>query len=74
MVMSNAEHQRKYKQRSDADCEKRQKYLQRSIGHYVRDRETGRNKSICDITDSEIRLVRKKWRNQKTKDKERAKI
>ena len=74
MAMSNAERQRKYRQRRDADHNKRQQYLKESRERYVRDRQTGRNKSIGEMTDREKRMVRKKWRNQKRKDRERKKM
>ena len=74
MAMSNAERQRKYRQRRDADHNKRQQHLKESRERYVRDRQTGRNKSIGEMTDREKRMVRKKWRNQKRKDRERKKM
>ena len=71
--MSNAERQRKYRERCDADANRRRKYLRKSKAKYRKDKALGKRKSVEDMNEREIRYQRKTWRNQKRKEKERLK-
>ena len=73
MAMSNAERQRKFRQNRDRNPEKREQYLKQSKDRYKKDRASGKNKPIKEMTEREKRHVRKNWRLQKKKDRERAK-
>jgi len=71
--MSNAERQRKFRLRRDADEAKRREYLQKSKLKYKKYLIEGRRKRIKDMTEREKRSMRKIWRNQKRVTKERLK-
>lgn len=67
MPMSNAERQRKYRERRDQDIEKRQAYLNKEKTRYVEDKVSGRKKGVKDMTEREKRTKRKQWKEQKRK-------
>ena len=67
MPMSNAERQRRFHERHDANVERRLQYLQESKEKYERDKAEGKRKSIKDMTEREKRHVRRVWRLQKKK-------
>ena len=71
--MSNAERQRKFRERRDADESRRREYLLKSKEKYRKDKTSGKRKLVKDMTEREKRHQRKLWRNQKRKDKERQK-
>ncbi|KAH3739924.1 hypothetical protein DPMN_046614 [Dreissena polymorpha] len=73
MGMSNAERQRLFRQRRDADAERRQAYLQKRRERYRSDLEQDKVKPIAQMSDREIRATRKKWRCQKRKEREQVK-
>ena len=62
---ANAERQRKYRLRRDADENRRQKYLEKSREKYRKKKEEGKIKSVKDMSDKERREIRKIWRNNK---------
>ena len=67
--MSNAERQRKFRQNRDKDANKRQIYLNKEKERFQRDKKSGKKKNIANMTDREKRSTRKRWRNQKRKDR-----
>ena len=69
MGMSNAERQRKFRQNRDKDANKRQIYLNKEKERFQRDKKSGKKKNIANMTDRENRSTRKRWRNQKRKDR-----
>lgn len=73
MGMSNAERQRRFRERRDADPETRQKYVQKGRERYRNDCKRGKVKQIAQMTDREKRVIRKQWRKQKQKDRLRQK-
>ena len=60
MGMSNAERQRLFRQRRDADAERRQAYLQKGRAVYRSDLEQGKAKPIAHMSDREKRAARNK--------------
>ncbi|MCG8046239.1 MAG: hypothetical protein N0E48_11390, partial [Candidatus Thiodiazotropha endolucinida] len=71
--MSNAERQRRFRERRDADENRRREYLLKSKEKYRNDKTSGKRKLVKDMTGREKRHQRKLWRNQKRKEKERQK-
>jgi hypothetical protein len=69
MGMSNAERQRKFRQNRDKDANKRQIYLNKEKERFQRGKNSGKKKNIANMTDREKRSTRKRWRNQKRKDR-----
>lgn len=68
--MSNAEQQRKFRANRDKDPDRRQAYLEKEKKRYENDKQTGKKKSVKEMTEREKRFARKKWRTQKQKTKE----
>ncbi|KAK6178395.1 hypothetical protein SNE40_013190 [Patella caerulea] len=65
MPLSAAEKQRRYRQRRDADPERRARYLQNEKDKYIKDKETGKKKQVKDMSKREHRLKKKEWRQYK---------
>lgn len=65
MALSAAEKQRRYRQRRDADSQRRTSYLQKEKEKYIKDKEQGKRKNVKDMTDREKRKARKEWRTYK---------
>ncbi|KAL5010757.1 hypothetical protein ScPMuIL_013062 [Solemya velum] len=67
MALSAAEKQRRYRERRDADPEKRARYLLKSKQKYKTDRDVGKNKRkpSSNMTAREHRHLKKMWRKQK---------
>ena len=74
MGLSNAERQRRFRQRRNADPQKRERYLKSGKERYKDDCKRGKIKPVSQMTDREKRAARKKWRNQKRKDRVRMKL
>lgn len=70
--LSTAEKQRRYRERRDADPEKRAKYLNKEKERWRRDREEGRKRKVSDLSEREKRAQRKTWREKKRKQRESA--
>ncbi|XP_056110188.1 zinc finger CCCH domain-containing protein 13-like [Rhinichthys klamathensis goyatoka] len=68
-----AEMQRRYREKRDADPERREMYLQKEREKWQRDRETGKKKRVADLSEHEKRAQRKKWRERKRETKARKK-
>lgn len=62
MGMSNADRQRKYRQKRDASPNRRKEYLLKEKQKYKRDIETKKKKCVKDMTEREKRSARKRWR------------
>ncbi|KAK6183523.1 hypothetical protein SNE40_010993 [Patella caerulea] len=73
MPLSAAEKQRWYRQRRDADPERRARYLQNEKDKYIKDKETGKKKQVKDMSKREHRLKKKEWRQYKKDFKARQK-
>jgi len=65
MALSAGEKQRRYRQRRDADPQKRAAYLQKEKIKYAKDKEQGKIKVVANMTEREKRKVRKEWRTYK---------
>jgi len=59
MGMSNAERQKKFRERRDAYNNKRREYLLKSKEKYNKDKLQGKRKSVKDMTERERRHQRK---------------
>lgn len=62
MGMSNADRQKKYRQKRDASPNRRQEYLLKEKQKYKRDIERKNKKCVKDMTEREKRSARKRWR------------
>lgn len=60
--MSNADRQKKYRQKRDASPNRRQEYLLKEKQKYKRDIERKKKKCVKDMTEREKRSARKRWR------------
>ena len=69
--LSAAERQRRCRARRVADTERKQKYLESERQRWRRDVEQGKKK-ISDLSERGKRQLRKKWRKQNKKRKEKA--
>ncbi len=70
--LSAADRQRRCRARRDADTERKQKYLESERQRWRRDVEQGKKKKISDLSERGKRQLRKKWRKQNKKRKEKA--
>ena len=61
MPLSNAERQREYRLRRDADPGRRAVYLQRKKSKYKDDISKGKRKRVAHMSDREKRAQRKEW-------------
>jgi hypothetical protein len=71
MALSAAEKQRRYRERRDADLERRQKYLDLEKAKYRQDLAIGKRKNIAQMSKRQKRTMRRRWRQQKQDLKER---
>lgn len=73
MALTNAEKQRRYRERRDMDPSRREEHLKKRNEKYKNDVQVGRLKKISDMTPREQRKQRKEWRkikqNQRRKKK-----
>jgi len=74
MALSAGEKQRRYRQRRDADPQKPAAYLQKKKIKYAKDNEQGKTKVVANMTEREIRKVRKEWRTYKRQRKNHQKL
>ncbi|XP_060793778.1 uncharacterized protein LOC132896752 [Neoarius graeffei] len=70
--LSAAEKQRRYRERRDADPQRRQEYLQKRKESYARDIDTGKRKRISELTERNKRVQRKEWRIRQQRCRERS--
>ena len=62
--LSAAERRRQYRERCNADPERRRKYLEKEREKWRKDKETGK-KAIAELGDRVQRAERKRWRDPK---------
>ena len=67
MPLSAAEKQRRYRQRRDADPERREAYLEKEKEKWRKDRDTGKKLSVSELNDRERRAKRLNWRAAQVK-------
>ena len=72
---SRAQIQREYRQRRDADAERRQQYLETEHKKYVKDLLAGKRKRVADIqNERELRKTRRQWKKRQRISRHRAKV
>jgi len=64
MPLTNAERQRKYREKRDADPAKRMEYLMKKKAKYKADINLKKRKRVGDMTTREHRHQRKEWRHR----------
>lgn len=74
MGLSAAEKQRLYRQRRDADLERRQKYLQTKQEKYKKDKMQGKRKLVKDMTRREHKAQKKHWNKWQQDSRKKQKI
>lgn len=62
--LSNAEKQRLYRQRRDANPQRRENYLNSKKEKYKKDLRTGKRKLVKEMSDREARVERRLWRKR----------
>ncbi|KAJ3612394.1 hypothetical protein NHX12_020670 [Muraenolepis orangiensis] len=65
MSSKGAEIARRYRERRDADPDRRTQYLEKERDKWTKDRETGKKKGISELSEREKRAKRKKWSEAK---------
>lgn len=65
MSSRGAEIARRYRERRDADPDRRRKYLEKERDRWNKDRETGKKKGVNELSEREKRAKRKKWKEAK---------
>ena len=70
MKSKGAEIARRYRERRDADPERKRKYLERERDKWKKDREAGK-KGVNELSEREKRAKRKKWREAKSRARAR---
>ena len=73
MRSKGAETARRYRERCDADPDRKRKYLEKERDKWKKDRETGKKKGINELSEREKRAKRKKWREAKSQARTRNK-
>ncbi|CAG2219592.1 unnamed protein product [Mytilus edulis] len=71
MVLTNAEKQRRYRQKRDADPFKRAEHQAKCRAKYQQDFAVGKLKHINDMTHREQRRQRKEWKKKKIAERKR---
>ncbi|VDI79741.1 Hypothetical predicted protein [Mytilus galloprovincialis] len=73
MPLTNAEKQRRYREKRDSDPNRRAEFLARCKSKYQSDIGVGKRKRIIEMTPREQRKQRKEWRKIKSKQRKRKK-
>ena len=73
MSSKGAEAARRYRERRNADPDRRQQYLEKERAKWQKDRETGKKKGVNELSEREKRAKRKKWREAKRQARSRNK-
>ncbi|KAK0143486.1 hypothetical protein N1851_018398 [Merluccius polli] len=68
--MSNAERQRLFRSRHNADPDKRQQYLEMERQRWSKDVKRGKKLLIKDLSERDQRQLRKKWKGQNERRKQ----
>ena len=71
MPLTNAEKQRRYRAKRNADAARRGVYLEKEKQKYMQDKELGKKKLIKDMTPREHRCAKKQWKMHKQSAKRR---
>ncbi|KAK9526478.1 hypothetical protein VZT92_015175 [Zoarces viviparus] len=71
MSLEGAEIARRYRERCDADPDRRRKYLEKERDKWDKDRETGKKKGVNELSEREKRPKRKNWREAKSQARAR---
>lgn len=71
MTSKGAEIARRYRERRDADPDRRRKYLEKERDKWKKQRETGKKKSVHELGELEKWAIRKKWREAKSQARAR---
>ncbi len=69
MPLSAAEKQRRYRQRRDADPERREAYLGKERAKWRKDRDTEKKRSVSELNYRERRAKRRNWRAAQVKSR-----
>ncbi|XP_062602126.1 GRB10-interacting GYF protein 2-like, partial [Saccostrea cucullata] len=70
MALTNAEKQRRYREKRDSDPQRRSEYLQKKRQKYIQDVAVGKRKHIEQLSSRDQRQLRRTWRkNQKVSRK-----
>lgn len=64
MALTNAERQRKYREKRDNDAARRAEYLRKKQEKYLQDLASGKRQLVSDLTYRSQRYQRKQWREQ----------
>ncbi|KAL7880945.1 hypothetical protein SRHO_G00031990 [Serrasalmus rhombeus] len=62
MSQRGAEIAKRYRERRDADPDRRRQYLEKERARWKKDRDTRKKKGIDELSEREKRAKRKKWR------------
>lgn len=73
MTLTNAERQRRFREKRDNDPQRRAEYLQKKNEKYKQDIEVGKRYLIDQMSDRSKRAQRKLWRKQQKQYRERRK-
>ena len=73
MAVTAAEKQRCYREKRDADPEKRAMFLKQQRERYERDKQRGLKKGVKDMSPREHGAAKKVWRNQNRATREKQK-
>ncbi|XP_061636073.1 cilia- and flagella-associated protein 251-like isoform X1 [Phyllopteryx taeniolatus] len=71
MASKGAEIARRYRERRDADPDRRRRYLEKERNKWKKHRETGKKKSVHELSEIEKWALRKKWREAKSQARAR---
>ncbi|XP_061540768.1 trichohyalin-like isoform X4 [Phycodurus eques] len=71
MTSKGAEIARRYRERRDADPDRRRRYLEKERNKWKKHRETGKKKSVHELSEIEKWALRKKWREAKSQARAR---
>ena len=73
MALSNAEIQRRYRERRDNDPVRRQQNRTKDVNRYHTAKDAGKIKSINQMSDRERRVQRRRWRKTQKQKRKRIK-
>lgn len=73
MALTNAERQRKYREKRDNDAARRAEYLRKKQEKYLQDLASGKRQLVSDLTYRSQRYQRKQWREQQKRHRENIK-
>lgn len=71
MALTNAERQRKYREKRDSDIARRSEYLRKKKEKYLQDLASGKRQLVSDLSDRSKRYQRKRWREQQNRHREK---